>query len=309
MVQEPNELRGQEAALRVNQFRFSVELFRRNYEELVTFLDYFAAPAVAFSYSPVDQKWLWQEGMKETGHLLHNFVASALSLVDHTRVLHRQLYEPEGAIPEYQTEVDSRFVDDPLSQFVIKLRQMAQHYRLPSIGSTTKVSNIRDGIAGSVQISLRRTDLRKFDGWTAPANKFLDSAGDEIDLRTVVSEYYEHVDAFQAWFAQRQREVHGVLPDVYQHVLTHGFKAGPRSELRDLEAGIAKLEAKPTKELTFGDLEDAFRPVHSIIDQRRLMLCRHDSRLWVGKAIAATKTRFNVPSELEKRILALVSGS
>jgi hypothetical protein len=60
-------------------------VFQRNYDELLTFLDYFCAPAVAFSYSPVDQKWLWHDGMDEILHLLHNFVAATQSLVDQRR--------------------------------------------------------------------------------------------------------------------------------------------------------------------------------------------------------------------------------
>lgn len=76
--EQPIDLRSREAAIRVNQFRFSRAVFQRNYDELLTFLDYFCAPLVAFSYSPVDQKWLWNEGMQEIMRLLHNFVAAAL---------------------------------------------------------------------------------------------------------------------------------------------------------------------------------------------------------------------------------------
>jgi hypothetical protein len=145
----------QDAAVRVNQFRFSVDLFKRNYNELSIFLLYFSAPQVAFAYSPVEQKWLWQEGMKEVSFLLHNFVAAALTLVDHTRVLYRHLYEPKRLIPSYTEQLQQRFISDPLTQFVVKLRQMAQHYRLPSVSSHTEFRNEADGTKVQIELRLR----------------------------------------------------------------------------------------------------------------------------------------------------------
>src|SRR5687767_15073153 len=101
----PRDLRSKDTAIRINQFRFSRKLFQRNYDELIGFIDYFCAPNVAFSFSLVEEKWLWYEGMHEISRLLHNFVAAALSLIDHTRVLYRELYEPHGAIAEYPKRV------------------------------------------------------------------------------------------------------------------------------------------------------------------------------------------------------------
>lgn len=305
-----DSLRGQDAARRVTQYRYSVELFRRNYEELVVFLDYFCAPSVAFSFSPVEQQWLSQEGTKEVTFLLHNFVAAAQSLIDHTRVLYRQLYEPQGKIPEYSGEVQNRFTTDPLSQFVIKLRQMAQHYRLPSLGHHTQISDIREGRAGtvSIEMKLNTEDLRQFDGWTVPARRFLDAAGPAINLRTVIQKYFEHVADFYEWFGQKQREIHGIGPDAYQQLLTHGNYAGPRREVVELEQGITELEKMPKEQITFADVERAFSPAFSILDVRRLMLCRHDGRLWIEKALLAIKSRLNIPPTLEERVLHLVDA-
>ncbi|HEX8824478.1 MAG TPA: hypothetical protein VF794_31440, partial [Archangium sp.] len=258
----PDPLQEREAALRANQFRFSIDLFRRNYEELIIFIDYFCAPSVAFSFSRVEQKWLWQEGMKEIVFLLHNFVAAAQSLIDHTRVLYKQLYEPQGKIPEYPEEVQNRFAKNPLSQFVIKLRQMAQHYRLPSIENHTQISNTRGGEGGSViiEIRLKAEDLRQFDGWNAPAKQFMEEAGPRINVHNVVQRYFEHVVEFYEWFSQKQKDVHGVGPDLYQQLLTHGVLVGIRREVAELEEGITELEKKPQEQITFGDVERVFSP-------------------------------------------------
>jgi hypothetical protein len=302
------ELRSRDAALRVNQFRSSRMVFQRNYEELLTFLDYVCAPSVAFSYSRVDQKWLWHDGMNEIERLLHNFVAAALSLVDHTRVLYHQLYKPDGHLAEYQDKVSADFAEDPLTQFVIKLRQMAQHYRLPSLENHTKMTDIKNGLVGSVRIQLRLKvdDLRKFDGWNVPAKKFLDSAGLHIDLRSLIVAYHAHVRAFYEWFDQRQKEMHGIGPDLVGHLSMHGVSVGPRKEVVELAEGITNLESKQREDITFADLEMSFSPVLSILDTRRLMLCTHDGRVWIQAALEAAQSRFTVPAELETRIRALL---
>lgn len=304
----PEDLRGRDAAIRVNQLRSSRIVFQRNCDELVTLLDYLCAPSVAWSYSPVEQKWLWHDGMQEVVRLLHNFVAAALSLVDHTRVLYRQLYEPRAEFTDYPEEIAATFSRDPLSQFVIKLRQMSQHYRLPSIENHTKVSGVVQGLVGDVTIQLRlkTDDLRQFDGWNEPAREFLDAAGSHIDLRKLVTAYHNHIMEFHQWFEGRQREIHGVGPDLLRRLSVHGVAVGPRKEVEELAAGVTALEAVHREQRTFADLERAFAPVLSIVDMKRLLLCRHNGRVWIAVALAAAQSRFSIPPELESRIHALV---
>ena len=291
----------------MNRFRFSRSVFQRNYDELVTFLDYFCAPSVAFSYSRVDQKWLWYDGMDEITRLLHNFVAAALSLVDHTRVLYRQLYEPRGELAEYPEKVTSDLADDPDIQFVIKLRQMAQHYRLPSVENHTELANIQNGVVGTtrIQLRLKSDDLRQFDGWNALAIAFLERAGSHVELRSVITAYFAKMAAFYDWFDQRQREAHGIGPDLLRHLSNDGL-AVAAEEVADLSAGIAALERKPREEITFADMKTAFAPVLSIVDSRRLLLCLYDGRKWIEVALDAAKSRFEIPHELETRIRALL---
>jgi hypothetical protein len=308
MVDSPGtNLRGREAARRVNQFRSSWVVFRRNYEELVSFLDYLCAPTVAFSYSPVEQKWLWHDGMHEVTRLLHNFVAAALSLIDHTRVLYRQLYEPDGLMPDYPLKVRTAFAEHPLTQFIVTLRHMAQHYRLPSLESHTEIEDVVNGVAGSVriQLRLRSDDLRQFDRWNASAKLYLDSAGAHLDLKEVVTAYHDHVLAFYEWFGVHQLALHGAGPELLWRLSMHGPSFAPRREVEQLAAGVLKLEGIPRDKLTFGDLEEAFSSVLSILDTRRLLLCQHSLRVWVATALGAARSRFNLPPDLVARIHAI----
>src|SRR5687768_14347232 len=115
MPQSSDHFRSDDIARRALQFDFSLSLFRRNYDELRLFLNFLDHPRNGIMMSEVGSRWLAHEAMLEVMCLLHNFVAAAKSLVDHTRVVYRDLYESRGAIPRYQDEVDRRFVKDPLS--------------------------------------------------------------------------------------------------------------------------------------------------------------------------------------------------
>lgn len=297
-------------ARRIAQFRFSVDLFERNHTELVVFLDYLCSPRVAFSFSWTDERWLLHEAMKEVGFLLHNFVAAAKSLIDHTRVLHRQLYEEDDAIPDYQQQIEERFAEDPLTQFMIKLREFVQHYQLPMVGLSVESGEIQDGVSKNMKIWTRLDvdDLYRFDGWNRPAKKYLEEAGDTLDLRVIVGEYFNHVVAFYEWFEMAQRQIHGRLPDLYERILLHGTEPGNRPEVKALEEGVRELEGMNREEITFEDLETAFRPVLSVLDEQRLMLCRHDVSVWQQHAMRAVKSRFNLSGTMEERIVTLLEG-
>lgn len=247
--------------------------------------------------------------MSEITRLFHNFVAAALSLIDHTRVLNKHLYEPSNEFPELQPRIEADFANHPLTQFVIKLRQMTQHYRLPSIENYTSMSNInRDGLVGnmSIQMRLKTDDLRQYDGWNTAASRFIDGAGDHVDLRAIITEYYAHINQFYEWFDQRQRALHGIGPDLFRHLSMHGVVTGPRKEIADLEQRITTLEQKDRETRTFTDLNDAFWPVLSIVDTRRLMLCTYDAHVWIEVALAAVQSRFTISESLQSRIRALV---
>ncbi len=76
----------------------------------------------------------------------------------------------------------------------------------------------------------------------------------------------------------------------------HGVSNGSRQQVANLAHEIAALEHKPRQKITFADLEAAFAPVLSIVDTRRLLLCRHSGRTWIEAALAAAQSRFTVPS-------------
>jgi hypothetical protein len=204
-----------ETARRIAQFDFSIELFEQNYAELEAFLQYLEAPFIVINLAPLNERWRQHIAMREVTYRLHNYVAAAQSLIDHARVLYIELYQPQGLFPDYPDEVVRRFAANPLAQFVRKLRNMAQHYRLPNIRLNTSVvpGPLSTGVRG--QWLLTVADLSQWSGWNPPAKEYLTAAGETLDIHRVVTDYHGQIMEFYKWFKSRQSQIHGLSPAAY----------------------------------------------------------------------------------------------
>lgn len=253
----------------------------------------------------LENRWIRHEARREVGFLLHNFVAAAKSLIDHSRAVYRHLYKPKGLIPDYQAEIDRRFLSDPLSRFVVDLRRMAQHYRLPSISITHHFENIGSDTKVDTRLVLSVADLGTFQEWTAPASGYLDRAGKDIDISTLARNYYDHVIAFYGWFRTEQKKVHGETPAVYAYLTKHGPHSDSDRILAQIADNVAQIERKPRERLTFADMFNVLAPAFTILDQRILMLCQHSPQVWLREALALIESRFTLPLAVRNRLEAM----
>jgi hypothetical protein len=144
--------------------------------------------------------------MRDIIRRIHNFVATALSLIDHTRNLHRKLYSDTDEFPDYQSRINSEFFHDPLSQFIKCLRVYCQHYRAPNLDVTTSWEQGAE--KPTITFNLLKVDLESFDRWSATAKKYLDDVDEKVNVLEVATQYREKVIAFYEWFQSRQEEIH-----------------------------------------------------------------------------------------------------
>lgn len=306
MTDSSTSPRGLRAAQRVNQFRLSVQLFHRNYLELKSFVEYMAFPRVAIKLGSVDNRWRQYEAMREVMFLLHNYVAAAQSLVDHSRRLYEKFYKENNLIHGYPDVIESRFSSDPLSQFVKGLRQIYQHYRLENI---CLVNTFKKGCDGNntfeSRLKFNKTSLMEYLKWNNKAKEYLAQASETIDVGEVVDSYFSHVIQFQQWFMSEQENLHGDIPELVRHIATHGLQSPVPTILRDLDKNLSKLEGRDPGAIKFSDLEEALSPALTVADVRLLMLYRYDAGIWLTRALSAILRRFTLPDILQERIRGL----
>lgn len=137
--------------------------------------------------------------------LLHNYLASAKTLVEHTRILVEELYKDTGFWAEYEAKKKECFIDSPLAQFVQNLRNYTLHRALPFTSTTMKLAT---GPDFDSFINLNLSHLRLWDGWSSKAKEFLNTSEEAIRLDEVTNGYTANVEEFYNWFKKRQQELH-----------------------------------------------------------------------------------------------------
>ena len=279
---------------RIEHFAVSTRLLERNAQELTAALHFLTADDRSWPLSDIKRRADLDRAFEEVLRLLHNFVAAAFTLVDHSRVLYGELYEDTGLFPDYRAEVDRRFASEPLVQFVQKLRQLAQHVRLPAVSYHLED---RTDLGIRRRLALSKSDLLQFKGWAAPAKVYLAAAAEQIDLSEVVEAYVNQVRAFYEWMEKRQREIHA--PDV---AAVEKVQAEARALLakkipRLLELDLANWTAG------LGSLQDVFGFAFGPDDWVELSRYDGDLVAWTEAAISMTEERFgSLPEDLAARI-------
>lgn len=282
---------------RIRHFQFSVRVFERNAQELLEAIELLAGENASLEIAAASNRSALHAVLEEIMRRLHNFVAAVLSLIDHARVMTNELYSKQE-FPDYKSEVESRFVKNPLAQFVKDLRQYAQHYKLPGVDFKMRMT---DGVLFR-NLILRKQDLSKFAGWSSAAKRYLLNAPSEIDLREVVESYAEVVRDFYAWMGERQTQIHAGDIAAVEEKKTAARRAMAKDVPRHLEAGLKVLRDG------VGDIRGVFAFGLGPQDHDTLADAPDDAQ-WVKRALDIFGRRFGpLPPQLVVELQAAAAA-
>lgn len=135
---------------------------------------------------------------------LHNMIASAVKLVDHTRVLLKNY--PESAFAAEFARLNSAVADSQGTEFLRRLRNYLLHVGVAPISTTmTWVPGQMD-----LRIWLDSRALLEWPGWTAPARRFIETQeGDGVHIREVVENYAAAMEDLYRWVFDQFSGLHG----------------------------------------------------------------------------------------------------
>jgi hypothetical protein len=160
---------------------------------------------LALKISAFNNRETFEAFLTEVIRLLHNYLASAMTLVDHTRKLFKDEYAGTEFEKEYTKKIDELFVQSPVSRFIQDLRNYSMHRMLPMAGASVAFSE-ETGMTHSIYLS--KDKLINWDGWKQNSRVYLDKQEDSIKLLQLVHEYTKNVMGFQTWFQEKQNEIH-----------------------------------------------------------------------------------------------------
>ena len=184
-------------------------VFDRNHGEIVKLLAAVQDPKTRDKLWTQEKRREMLTVLRELIRLLHNLVASAKTLVDHTRWLIGDWYADTEFLAEYQREVQERFAENEITGFVEDLRNYAMHYRLPPLTALfeVKVDAETKAQTATQTVVLEREDLQQWSRWEK-GKAYLATAADKIPLGEVIERYYEDVRDFHQWMRNRLAEIH-----------------------------------------------------------------------------------------------------
>ncbi len=189
---------------RIHTHSISYHVFNGNYEELSRALKAYHDPEFGLTLWEVKNTAKLDLFQKEIIRLVHNYVASAKSLVEHTRNFVREHYSNSKFEKEYLSKVNETF-HDPFSEFVIKLRDFTLHNGLPTIFSDL---HLERGRPVEFRILLDVISLRKWKRWSRKSKEYLKTLRPQVELDLVVEEYKSKVAEFYEWFGKEVQELH-----------------------------------------------------------------------------------------------------
>jgi hypothetical protein len=137
----------------------------------------------------------------EINRLLHNFLASVMTLIDHTRIFMSKNYKGTRIYEKYKDKIKNEFITNGLSQFIKELRHYVLHRGLPYTGLALK-ENIE------TTVSLDRDAMLNWKSWSVLSRDFLASQPEKIRIFDFVNEYTQKVDALNTWINKATKEYH-----------------------------------------------------------------------------------------------------
>jgi len=138
--------------------------------------------------------------------LMHNFLASAFTLKEHSNVLARELLSGQSLNREYQQEVAELFADSALAGLVQGLRNWMLHKGLLPV--VVRLSATGENGEPVSSVVLRIDALKSWDGWNSRARQHLANLTSDPRLCDLVDSYSGLVQQFHCWLERRLLEVH-----------------------------------------------------------------------------------------------------
>lgn len=177
----------------------SVHTFQRNHEVLMTLLSFLSQDTRAHSLIAVRNHDKLMSFGKDIVWGIHNYVAAAMSILDHTEKL-----KDIRKFPDYWSRREAEFKKDSFACFVQGLREYCQHHRSPNLTLTTTFFN--DNPVTKAKIAL--SDLHTYRGWKAKAKEYLNTIDTAVDIQDMITLYSAKIVHFSDWFQERQYEIY-----------------------------------------------------------------------------------------------------
>lgn len=203
--EEIRSSKGMKFSQRMEVYSLSHYCFEMNTQELVQTLEKYSSSATEM-IELERRKAIQKLAGRETARHFHNCVASAKSLVEHTRIFVNKHYaETPEIFDAYQKKVKDVFAENGNAAMIEDLRNFFLHAGVPPIYLKFSFGfhdTDADKKFASAGIYLHIDDLKSRGTWKSASKKLLSTFKEDIILLDLIVEYRKTVENFHTWFSQ-----------------------------------------------------------------------------------------------------------
>lgn len=173
-------------------------------------------------------------GGREISRRIHNYTASAMSLVEHSRRAERKLKEhPLECMrlfsDEYRARLDKHLKDTFENKFVGDLRRYVQHRKTPVPTLHSKLTRVDGTVseAGGVfcqemSFQFSAQDIKDFD-WSPKSRKYIED-NRLIPIVEIIDTHFTKVKNFYLWIEFREKQLNPYTPSQIKEMTFEQWK-------------------------------------------------------------------------------------
>lgn len=226
IVQEIESSKGWAIKRRLDKVTLAYRIFIGNAEDLDWVLSIAEDPTKAANMMSENNKNEFNRFMEHVLRYLHNYAASAKTLVEHSRPVFREVF-PKPLWETYTKRVNVDFASNNHSRFVQQLRDYTLHWRSPQINLSLSFGQNVDEIS---RLSIDCKTLLEWKKWNAESKAYIRSVEPTVCLHKCIREYTQKVTNFIKWieealdtqFASEYKELHDLQKSLYESIKASG---------------------------------------------------------------------------------------
>lgn len=206
IIKQIKESEGERVSWKIEELHATFFIFSGNRKQLLTAIHAFEHPTNMSQLWRVENRPTLRNFQREIARLLHNYLASAVTLIDHTRIFTCDLYKDKPFYEEYKSKRDDTFKISELAGFIKGLRNWMLHKGLVPVVARLSGTGPTKSPISSMVLSLDK--LKSWDRWDARAKAYLTGLNSDPELNKVVSAYGGLVESFYLWLENRVLDLH-----------------------------------------------------------------------------------------------------
>jgi len=206
LIKKRDRLAGTEIINKIRSLGTTQYGLNRNYEELQGLINFYEKSLKIWA---VENRPQLDALQREILRLLHNYLASIYSFIEHTRKFLKDINNKK--FNQYYEGILKTLKTNGSVMFLGELRVYAQHYELPfttaSISFKAAEGNKKGGTSEQ-KLSINTSSLLKWKGWGKASREFLKKEGKEIDIKKVTKEYQKLITEFYDKFYKEISQIY-----------------------------------------------------------------------------------------------------